>query len=89
MCLIFERPAPEIANICARGVNAFVILRHGKVCSYAKHDTIGKESFERDTHGYGFLEDRYVKSPARLVIALQHVKVQLGNNDKVVRSTLP
>ena len=67
-----------------RGVNAFIWLRSGKVCSYAKHNAIGKEGFERDTHGYGFLKDRWVtsKSPARLVGALQHVDISLGNDDR-------
>ena len=57
-----------MANICARCQCLCLIEWEG---SYAKHDAIGKKSFERDTHiGCDSLNDQQVtsKSPARLVM---------------------
>lgn len=73
-----------MANICARCQCLCLIEWKG---SYAKHDAIGKKSFERDTHiGCGSLIDQQVtsKSPARLVIALQHEKLLPSNDTRRV-----
>ncbi len=55
MCLIFERPAPEMPNICGMCQCLCLVDEWGG--SYAKHDGIREESFEWDTHvGYDFLD---------------------------------
>ena len=56
MCLIFERPAPEMPNICGICQCLCMVGEWGGL--YAKHDGIREESFEWDTHvGHDFLRD--------------------------------
>lgn len=85
MCLIFERPAPETPNIYGMCQCLCLIEDWGR--SYAKHDCIRKQSFERDTH----VDDGSVRigrelrggSPARLDIALLHARIELDNDRSI------
>lgn len=58
MCLIFDNPAPVIQNIYSD-----ISVEHSSIgeqlcLTYANHDAVWDESFERDTHCSGFIVAR-------------------------------